>query len=74
MENPVDAAWAELKKLPLDEQAKAAEAILDYAAGVGGPRLTDEQVAETARRLSEPHPTFTTLAEVRARFRRPAAS
>jgi hypothetical protein len=69
----VDDAWAELKKLPPDKQATAAAAILDYTAGVDGPQLSDEQVAETERRLSDPNPTFTTLDEVRARFRRPTS-
>lgn len=73
MDEAIDEAWAELKKLPPDEQAKAAAAILDYTAGVGGPQLTDEQVAETARRLSDTNPTFATLEEVRARFKRPAS-
>jgi hypothetical protein len=33
-------------------------------------RLSDEQVAEVERRLSDPNPKFLTLEEVRARFAR----
>lgn len=73
MDNTIKQAWAELKKLPRDEQEIAAAAILDYAAGAGRPRLTEDQIAEVARRLTDPSPTFATLAEVRARFRRPAS-
>ena len=72
-DDTIEQAWAELKKLPQDEQEIAAAAILDYAAGSGRPRLTDDQVAEVARRLADPSPTFATLAEVRAHFRRPAS-
>jgi hypothetical protein len=73
MDNTIEQAWAELKKLPRDEQEIVAAAILDYAAGAGRPRLTDDQVAEVARRLEDPSPTFATLPEVRAHFRRPAS-
>ncbi len=70
MSAKVEQAWAELKKLPPERQEIAAEAILDYAAS--GPRLalSQEQVAEVERRLSDTHPTFLTLAEVRERFKR----
>lgn len=36
-------------------------------------RLTDEQLAEVERRLSDPNPQFLTLEEVRERFARRSA-
>ena len=70
MNKKVEKALAKLKDLPEREQEVAAEAILDYAVGAGEPRITDEQLAEVERRLADPKPTFVSLAELRARFKR----
>ena len=69
----LEKALAKLKSLPEHDQEVAAEAILDYAAGAAGPRLTDDQLAEVERRLADPKPSFISLAEVRARFKRVSA-
>ena len=70
MAGKVEQAWAELLKLPEDEQEVAADAILDYASGSRGIALTDEQVAEVRRRLAEPDPKTLTITEFRARLRK----
>jgi hypothetical protein len=66
----IEQAWAELLKLPEDEQEVAADAILDYASGSCGIALTDEQVAEVTRRMAEPNPKTVTITEFRARLRK----
>ena len=70
MTSKIAQAWAELQKLPADEQDVAADAILDYAAGHRGVELSDEQVAEVERRLAEPNPKALTITEFRARLRK----
>jgi putative addiction module component (TIGR02574 family) len=70
MNGKIEQAWAELMKLPDEEQEVAAEAILDYASGGRGVELSDEQVAEVERRLAEPSPKTLTITEFRARLRK----
>jgi putative addiction module component (TIGR02574 family) len=70
MTGKIEQAWAELMKLPDEEQDVAAEAILDYASGARGITLSDEQVAEVERRLAEPDPKTLTISEFRARLRK----
>ena len=66
--NKMDDAWAVVKKLPLHEQERAAEAILDFAANLGGPRLTDEQAREIKRRLAQTSPKTMTPKQARGRL------
>lgn len=68
MTEKLQAALAELEKLPPDEQDVAAQAILDFAARGGRPELSDAQADEVRRRMAEREPKFLTLDEVRARF------
>jgi putative addiction module component (TIGR02574 family) len=68
MGNKLDAAIAELTKLPPEEQEVAAEAILDFVGRGGRPELTEAQADEVRRRMAEPEPRFLTLAEARARL------
>ena len=68
MNKALEAAMAELEKLPPGEQEVAAQAILDFAARGGRAELTEAQAAEVRRRMAEPEPKFLTLAEVRARL------
>jgi hypothetical protein len=68
MGNKLDAAIAELAKLPPEEQEVAAEAILDFADRGGRPKISEAQAHEVRRRLAEPEPKFLTLAEARARL------
>ena len=73
MTGKIEQAWTELLKLPEDEQEVAADAILDYASGGRGISLSDEQVAEVNRRLSEPNPKTLTITEFRAKLRKLSA-
>jgi putative addiction module component (TIGR02574 family) len=67
--NKIDEAWAALRKLPVREQERLAEAILDFAAGSGDTYvLTDEQAAEVERRLADPNPKYLSMPEARARL------
>ena len=68
MNGKIEQAWAELMKLPDEEQEVAADAILHYASGGRGVELSDEQVAEVERRLAEPNPKTLTITEFRARL------
>ncbi len=69
MSKKIEQAWIELLKLPEDEQDVAADAILDYTSGGRGISLSDEQVAEVNRRLTEMNPKILTITEFRARLR-----
>ena len=69
MVGKIEQAWAELMKLPEDEQEVAADAILDYTSGGHGIELSAEQVAEVERRLADPNPATLTITEFRARLR-----
>ena len=70
MNGKIEQAWAELMKLPDEEQEVAADAILDYTSGGRGIELSDEQVAEVERRLTDPNPKTLTITEFRARLRK----
>ncbi len=70
MVGKIEQAWAELMKLPEDEQEVAADAILDYTSGGHGIELSAEQVAEVERRLADPNPATLTITEFRARLRK----
>ena len=70
MNGKIEQAWAELMKLPGEEQEVAADAILDYASGARGVELSDDQVAEVQRRLADPNPKTLTITEFRARLRK----
>lgn len=66
----LDKALARVRKLPEDEQDGAAGALIDYLDGSRALRLTDEQVAEVARRKTLPREDFLTTAKARTRLRR----
>jgi hypothetical protein len=70
MSSKVTEALSELAKLPVSEQERAAEAILDFAHRDGRPMLTDEQAEEVRKRLADPQPAFLTLAEAKAQIAR----
>ena len=70
MSNLIEDAVKVLRGLPDDVQAAAARAIIDYGAGQDDDlQLSDEQVAEVARRMAEPNRKFLSLPEVRNRLR-----
>ena len=66
----LDEAVKVLRGLPEDEQEKAARAIIDYGAHDDELQLTDEQVVEIERRMSNPDRKFISLAELSKRLRR----
>lgn len=66
----IELAIAELKKLPQDEQEHLAEAILDYASRTQHYVLTDEQVEEVRRRMTEKNPVELTGEEFTARIQK----
>ena len=68
MGNKLDAAIAELAKLPTADEEIATEAILDFADRGGRLELTEAQADEVRRRMAEPEPKFMTLAQARARL------
>lgn len=53
---------------PAERQEEAARVLTKMEAQDTDLQLSDEQVAEIARRLADPNPRFLTLDEVRARF------
>ncbi len=58
-----------VQQWPEERQEDAAKILLDMEAqDTSAYRLTDDQVAEVKRRLTDPNPKFLTLAEVRARL------
>ncbi len=63
-------AVEEAMMLPADEQDAAGAALLDYLDAARGLQLTDEQVAEVRRRLSDPKPTLLSLQDVKERLAR----
>jgi len=70
MSNLVEDAVKVLRALPDDVQAAAARAIIDYGAGQDDDlQLSDEQVAEVERRMSDPNRSVLSLNEVRDRLR-----
>jgi putative addiction module component (TIGR02574 family) len=68
--NKIDEAWQILKNLPVAEQERMAEAILDFAAQQDRFHLTDEQVAEVRRRVQDKDAETMTLEEFRTRVRK----
>ena len=66
----IDEAWQALQTLPARDQERAAEFILDFVAQSGDIQISDEQLAELERRMSDPNPEFLTMDEVRARLRK----
>lgn len=66
--NKITAAWSVLQSLPPREQDVAAEAILDYAAALAAPGLSDVQAQEIERRLRDTDESTLTPAELRARI------
>lgn len=70
MDQKLEQAWAELQKLPPEEQDIAAEAILDYAARATRPQLSDEHVQEVERRLTDPTAKSISLRTARRRYSR----
>jgi uncharacterized protein (DUF1778 family) len=61
-------AFEQARQLPDDEQDAAGVALLDYLDHMQTVRLTDEQVAEIRRRLSDPKERTLSLGEVRRRL------
>ncbi len=65
----LDEAFQLLKHLPPHEQERAAEMMFHFAAQQSDLQLSDEQVADLERRMSEKNPKTMTIQEVRAHFR-----
>ncbi len=68
--NKIDEAWQALKKLPPDQQERAAEFILDFVAQSDDVRLTDEQVADVEARMHDRNDPTITMEELRDRMRK----
>ena len=68
--NKMDHAWATMKKLPLRERERAANAILDFAASLNEPHLTHEQANQIKQRMGKPAAKAQAVAKVRARLRK----
>lgn len=68
--NKIDAAWVVLKSLPPREQEIVADAIIEFAAADHGLALSDIQVEEVRRRLSEKSPKVLSKEEVQRRIAR----
>ena len=65
---------ARVEALPPEQQAQIAHLVDEIEAQVSSRHcLDDAQVAEIERRLADPEPRFMSLAEARARLRRPGA-
>ena len=70
MSKLVDDAVKVLRELPEDVQAAAARAILEYGEGYDDDvMLSDAQVAEVERRISESNRNFLSLSDTRNRLR-----
>lgn len=61
-------AFDKAMTLPVDQQDAAGAALLDYLDDARSLRLTDEQVAEVRRRLSDPASTLLSVQEVKDRL------
>ena len=70
MSNLIEEAVKVLRRLPDDQQATAARAIINYGAHEDELQLTDKQVAEIERRIANPDRKFLSLAELNKRLRR----
>jgi len=66
----LEEAIRQVEQLPEGEQDAAAGALLDYVKHMHEIRLTDEQVAEVRRRITDPNRKLLSLAEARARIER----
>ena len=58
-----------LKEMPEDRQETAARAIINYGTDDDELQLTDEQVAEIERRVTNPNRKFISLQELDKRLR-----
>lgn len=63
-------AFEEAMLLPADQQDAAGAALLDYLDDARSLQLTDEQVAEVRRRLSDPEAKLMSLQDVKERLAR----
>ena len=70
MSNLIEEAVKVLRRLPDDQRAMAARAIINYGAHEDELQLTDEQAAEIERRIANPDRKFLSLAELSKRLRR----
>jgi hypothetical protein len=70
----LEQAIREIEQLPADEQDAAAGALLDYVKHMHEMRLTDAQVAEVQRRITDPDRRFVSYDEARARIDRLGSS
>jgi uncharacterized protein YllA (UPF0747 family) len=66
----LEQALRQLEKLPEGDQNAAAGALLDYIKHMRDLQLTDAQVAEVRRRMTDPDRVLVTHAEARERIRR----
>ena len=63
-------AFDKAMTLPVDQQDAAGAALLDYLDDTRSLRLTDEQLAEVRRRLSDPARRLLSVQEVKDRLTR----
>ncbi|HEU0218639.1 MAG TPA: hypothetical protein VFQ90_18430 [Stellaceae bacterium] len=66
--NEIKAILNRVLTWPVERQEKAARVLTQMEAQDSDLQLSDEQLAEVAKRLADPNPRFLTLDEVRARF------
>ena len=69
MTNLLEEAVKVLRELPDDRQEAAARAIIDYGADDDDVQLSDQQVAEIERRITNADRKFISLAELDKRIR-----
>ncbi len=67
--NKIDEAFQVLKQLSPDEQDRAADLMLAFAAQQSNLSLSEEQLADLEQRLSEENPKMLSMDEVREHFR-----
>jgi putative addiction module component (TIGR02574 family) len=66
----LEQALREIERLPESEQDAVAGAIFEHLKHRGSSVLTDAQVAEVHRRITDPDRKFLSLEDVRARIAR----
>ena len=66
----LEEAIAKVRELPETEQDAAAGALIDYVEALREIQLTDEQMAEVGRRISNPYRRTVSLVEARERLRK----
>jgi hypothetical protein len=66
----LEEALRQVAQLPADDQDAAASALLDYVKHMRDTRLTDAQIAEVLRRVSDPDRMLLSLSEARERIGR----